>query len=75
LAQRLASVAIRHQTKRSGLLISTINGANAAEHFLTRFLEDSGFVRTAAGLQMRRVQRAALNLPEAVEDELEEEDA
>jgi ATP-dependent helicase Lhr and Lhr-like helicase len=57
LAQKLAAVAIRHQTTRGGLLISTINGVPVGEHLLARFLEESGFVSTAAGFQMRRVRR------------------
>ena len=56
LAQKLASVAIRRQTKRGGLLIGTINDTPAAEHFLARFLEESGFVPTALGFQMRRIE-------------------
>jgi ATP-dependent Lhr-like helicase len=59
LAQKLASVAIRLQTKRTGLLIATINDAPAAEHFLGRLLEESGFVSTAGGYQMRRVTPSA----------------
>jgi ATP-dependent Lhr-like helicase len=54
-ARMLAAVAIRQQSKRSGLLISTINGAPPGDHFLARYLEESGFVMTAAGFQMRRV--------------------
>ncbi len=75
LAQKLALVAIRHQSKRGGLLISTINGAPAGEHFLARFLEESGFVSTALGFQMRRVQRPAVDEPEPAEDVSDEEDA
>ncbi len=59
LAQKMAEVAVRHQTKRGGLLIASINGAPAAEHFLGRFLEESGFVLSAAGYMMRRTARAA----------------
>ncbi|HEY2013955.1 MAG TPA: crosslink repair DNA glycosylase YcaQ family protein [Bryobacteraceae bacterium] len=75
VAQKLALVAIRYQTRRSGLLIATINGAAAGEHFLARFLEESGFVPTAAGFQMRRVAQAAPSSPEAPEDEMDENDA
>ena len=75
LAQKLALVAIRFQSKRGGLLISTINGAPAGEHFLARFLEDSGFVPTALGFQMRRVQRPRLTIPDPAEDVSDEEDA
>jgi len=69
VAHKLAMVAIRHQTKRSGLLIATINGDPAGEHFLAPFLEESGFTRSALGFQMRRVAR-----PPSV-DELDEDDA
>ncbi|MBV9761943.1 MAG: DEAD/DEAH box helicase [Acidobacteriaceae bacterium] len=69
LAQRLALVAIRHRTKRSGLMISTINGVPASDHFLARFLEESGFISTAMGFQMRRV------IKPAAEDEPDDEDA
>jgi hypothetical protein len=55
LAQKLALVANRQQTKRSGLLIDTINDEPAADHFMGRLLEDSGFVSTTAGFQMRRI--------------------
>jgi ATP-dependent Lhr-like helicase len=75
LAQKLAMVAIRHQTKRGGLLISTINSVPATDHFLARFLEDSGFVRTAVGFQMRRVQQVASSFPEPADLEMDEEDA
>jgi ATP-dependent Lhr-like helicase len=60
LAQKLADVAIRRQARRSGLLIATINEVPAHEHFLARFLEETGFVRSAAGYQMRRVTAALL---------------
>jgi ATP-dependent Lhr-like helicase len=72
LAQKLALLAIRYQTKRTGLLVGTINDLPAGEHFLARFLEDAGFVATAAGFQMRRVARPAA---EAAEAETEDEDA
>jgi ATP-dependent Lhr-like helicase len=75
LAQKLAAVAIRNQTKRSGLLIATINGDPAGEHFLTRFLEESGFVLTAAGLQMRRVAHAGATTPEPPDDGADDDDA
>jgi len=55
LAKRLATLAIERQGRRSGLLIGSINGTPAREHFLARFLEDAGFVNTALGFQMRRV--------------------
>jgi ATP-dependent Lhr-like helicase len=69
LAQKLAEVAIRWQSKRSGLLIATINDEPAAGHFLGRLLEESGFVLTAAGYQMRRVTTA----PPLEEDETEDD--
>jgi ATP-dependent Lhr-like helicase len=77
MARKLALVAIRHQTKRSGLLISTINGVAPPEHPLARYLEENGFVLTAAGYQMRRVAHAGgASLP-AVEETagMGEEDA
>ena len=55
LANKLAQVAMRHQSRRSGLLIASINEAPATDHFLGRFLEQAGFVPSAAGYQMRRV--------------------
>jgi ATP-dependent Lhr-like helicase len=75
LAQKLAAVAIRSQTKRSGLLIGTINGDPAGEHFLTRFLEESGFVLTAAGLQMRRITHTGAATPEPPDDSADDDDA
>jgi ATP-dependent Lhr-like helicase len=60
LAKKFAEVAIRRQTRRGGLLIGTINGAPAREHFIARFLEESGFVNTAQGFQMRRITPIAL---------------
>jgi ATP-dependent Lhr-like helicase len=74
VAQKLAAVAIRHQTRRGGLLIATIDGTPAGEHVLARFLQESGFVLTAAGFQMRRVQRPATE-PPAPEEEFDTEDA
>jgi ATP-dependent helicase Lhr and Lhr-like helicase len=55
LSKKLAELAIKRQGRRSGLLIGTINGKPSREHFLSRFLEESGFVNTALGFQMRRV--------------------
>ncbi len=55
LSKKLAELAIKRQGRRSGLLIGTINGKPSQEHFLSRFLEQSGFVNTALGFQMRRV--------------------
>ncbi len=75
LARKLALVAIRHRTKRSGLLISTINGTSADDHFLGRFLEESGFVPTAVGYQMRRLAQAAAETANLLEDPMDDEDA
>ena len=58
LAKTLAEVAIRRQGRRTGLLIGEINDAPAREHFLARFLEEAGFVNSAPGFQMRRVEPA-----------------
>ena len=55
LAKRLAELAIRWQTRRSGLLIGEINEAPAGDHYIGRFLEESGFVKTSLGFQLRRV--------------------
>ena len=55
LAKRLAELAVRWQGRRSGLLIGEINDAPAREHFLSRFLAESGFHDTVLGFQMRRV--------------------
>jgi ATP-dependent Lhr-like helicase len=70
LAKRLAEVAIRRQAWRSGLLIAEINGKPAREHFLARFLEESGFVDSALGFQMRRVSP----VPISDEAEIDEEE-
>ncbi len=69
LAKKLAEVAIRRQGRKSGLLIGTVNYAPAREHFLARFLEESGFVNTSLGFQMRRVSRIALPNDEQTSDE------
>jgi len=60
VAQKLADVAIRRQSRRSGLLIGTINDAPAKDHFVASFLEETGFVATAAGFQMRRLSPSAI---------------
>lgn len=75
LAQKLAQTALRYQSRRGGLLIATINGEPAGEHFLARFLEDAGFVVTAMGFQMRRGTPAASTSTEVFDDIVEEEDA
>ncbi len=68
LARRLAEMAIRRRTLRTGLLIGTINDLTAQEHFLAQFLVEAGFVSTIAGFQMRRVA-AAGQPPEPAADE------
>ncbi len=55
LSKKLAELAIRRQGRRSGLLIADINNEPAREHFLARFLEESGFTPSAFGYQMRRI--------------------
>jgi ATP-dependent helicase Lhr and Lhr-like helicase len=55
LCKKLAEVALHRQGRRTGLLIERINDVVAREHYLARFLEESGFVNTALGFQMRRV--------------------
>ena len=55
LSKKLAELAIRRQGRRSGLLIADINAAPARDHFLARFLEESGFTPSAFGYQMRRI--------------------
>jgi ATP-dependent Lhr-like helicase len=54
LGKKLGELAIRRQSRNSGLLVGTINDRPAREHFLARFLEDAGFVNTVLGFQMRR---------------------
>jgi ATP-dependent helicase Lhr and Lhr-like helicase len=71
VARKLAEVAIRRQGKRTGLLIGEIEGVPAREHFLARFLEEAGFVLTAAGFQMRRVA-PVVEIPEHEEGDGEE---
>jgi ATP-dependent helicase Lhr and Lhr-like helicase len=56
LAKKLAELAIRRRTPRSGLLIGTINDAPARAHFLGAFLKESGFVDTTLGFQMPNVR-------------------
>ncbi len=55
LANKLAEVALARQSRRHGLLIGEIDDHPAREHFLAHFLQDVGFVDTAAGFHMRRV--------------------
>ena len=55
LARKLAEVAVRRQTRRTGLLIAEINDVPARDHPLARFLEEAGFTPSPLGLQMRHV--------------------
>jgi len=64
LARTLAAVAIRRQTRRTGLLIGEINEAPARDHFLARFLEEAGFVQSPLGLQMRHIAEPAATRPD-----------
>jgi ATP-dependent Lhr-like helicase len=75
LARKLAEVALKRQSRRSGLLIGEINGQSAREHSLANYLLEAGFVDTALGLQMRRSSTAAPSaMQEATEtDDMEEE--
>jgi len=57
LAKKLATIAIQRQSRRQGLLIGSINGGPARDHFLAQFLEDGGFVDTAQGFHMRHRAR------------------
>jgi ATP-dependent Lhr-like helicase len=45
----------RREDQRGGMLISTINGQPAAQHFLARFLQEAGFHLAPLGLNYRRV--------------------
>ena len=72
LAQKLADVAVRWQARKSGLLIATINDEPAANHLLGRYLEEAGFVPTAAGYQMRRI--APSTYTAVMADTVEEDD-
>ncbi len=80
LARKLAEVAAERQTLKQGLLVGEINGTPAQEHFLSRFLEESGFLRTAFGFQMRRSVAPSFrpglaedgDVPEEEEDETPE---
>ena len=69
LAKKLAELAIRRQGRRSGLLISDINNEPARDHFLARFLEESGFTPSAFGYQMRRITAMLPSQDEAAPDE------
>jgi ATP-dependent Lhr-like helicase len=75
LARKLAEIAIRRQSRHGGLLIGSINGGPASEHFMARFLEEAGFVSTMQGFQMRRASPIALPAPEQIElPEADEDD-
>ncbi len=75
LAKKVAEVAQKRQSRRSGLLISEINGQPARGHFLASYLLDAGFVDTALGFQMRRATASAMPAPQETTeaDDLEEE--
>ncbi len=75
LAKKLAELAIRRQGRKTGLMIGTIHGEPAREHFLSHFLEESGFFSSAFGFQMRRISPAAMAAAhESTEPESESED-
>jgi ATP-dependent helicase Lhr and Lhr-like helicase len=74
-AKKLAEVALKRQSRRSGLLIGEINGQPAREHFLAGYLLDAGFVDTALGLQMRRTTASVAATPQETTDDVEEEAA
>jgi len=78
LAMELATIAIRRQATRSGLLIGEINGKPARENYMAHFLTDAGFVETALGFQMRRVSPVAApvleSAPDSDDDDGEEND-
>jgi ATP-dependent helicase Lhr and Lhr-like helicase len=75
LAKKLAELAIRRQGRKTGLMIGTINGEPARDHFLARFLEESGFFSSAFGYQMRRISPIAMAAAqESVEPEADSED-
>ncbi len=63
LAKKLAELAIRRQTARSGLLIGSINDAPARDHLLASFLEEAGFSDSASGYQMRGVTTIGASAP------------
>ncbi len=55
----------RREDQRGGMLISTINGQPAAQHFLASFLQDAGFHLALHGLNFRRALMAgAVRMPE-----------
>jgi ATP-dependent helicase Lhr and Lhr-like helicase len=75
LAKKLAEIAIRRQGKKTGMLIGTINGEPAREHFMARFLEESGFINTALGYQMRRIVPIAMPESDAANESAEDSDS
>ena len=50
----------RREDQRGGMLISTVNGQPASQHFLAPFLQDAGFHLAPQGLNFRR---ALLSVP------------
>jgi len=74
LAKKLAELAIRRLNLRQGLLIGEINNAPAREHFLARYLEDTRFVNTVLGYQMRRTKPLIVSADAATDAEDEDED-
>jgi ATP-dependent Lhr-like helicase len=72
LAGKLAEVALKRQSRRSGLFIGEINARPAREHSMAGFLLNAGFVDTAHGFQMRRT--TPVSIPVVAEaDEAEDE--
>jgi ATP-dependent Lhr-like helicase len=78
VAKKLAELAIRRQGRKTGLLIGTINGQTAREHFLASFLTAAGFVDSAAGFQMRRIVPIAIpsasSSPAGIEEDTDLDD-
>ena len=73
LARQLAELALhRQQNRRSGLLISQINGVTARQHPFSRLLEEAGFADTASGYHIRRV--ASIVKAIDAEDDLDDQD-
>jgi ATP-dependent Lhr-like helicase len=72
LAEKLAEIARRWQSRRGGLLISNVNDQPAKRHDLGSFLEAAGFVDTANGYQMRRLGPAAGIEPDSEDDPVDE---
>jgi hypothetical protein len=56
----------RREDQRGGMLISSINGQPAAQHFLATFLQDAGFHLALHGLNFRRLLPSAAQ-PSAVQ--------